>query len=622
MAWGWIVGSTILSMAYPEILISVAFLLSFFFFFSSYRLRRHKLPLNLPVVGMVPDVFSHISRVHDYAAEFLAAANWTFVFKGPWLSGMDMTITCDPDNVNYVFVTRSSNYPKGEEFAEIFDIFGDSLLNSDGEAWRSQRKMIHSLMSNRRFRSYELKASRDKVEKRLIPLLQGVAEQNKVVDLQDVFLRLTFDTACSLILGVDPGCLADDFPDVPFAKALGDAEEVIFLRHIVPKFWWKALRWLGVGEEKKLAMANRVMDDFATSTIARRKESISKEIRSREDGEDDEEAAADLLTVYMHQPTVREKNALEFDKFIKNNALNLLLAGRDTTAATLTWFFWLLSMHPHAEHEILEELNRHWPAAPDETPNPNTPFDRDGLGKLVYLHAALCECLRLYPPIHAQSREVAKPDVLPSGEKVRPGTLLVFHAYSMGRMEGLWGKDCMEFKPERWITESGDLRHEPAHKFFAFSCGSRICQGKDMAFIHMKTVAAAMLRNFRFEVVEGHVVEPKLSIILHMKNGLMVKVCKRERSAVTRSSGGRSSEEVTRERGDCCSMADWAPVVVGVVLFVLLSPGLVLEAPGTHRAVDFGSMRTNGKAVVLHTLVFFALYSVIIVALRLHIYTG
>ncbi|URE01649.1 hypothetical protein MUK42_18968 [Musa troglodytarum] len=33
-------------------------------------------------------------------------------------------------------------------------------------------------------------------------------------------------------------------------------------------------------------------------------------------------------------------------------------------------------------------------------------------------------------------------------------------------------------------------------------------------------------------------------------------------------------------------------------------------------------MRTNGKAVVLHTLVFFALYSIIIVALRLHIYTG
>ncbi|KAG6515569.1 hypothetical protein ZIOFF_025998 [Zingiber officinale] len=69
-------------------------------------------------------------------------------------------------------------------------------------------------------------------------------------------------------------------------------------------------------------------------------------------------------------------------------------------------------------------------------------------------------------------------------------------------------------------------------------------------------------------------------------------------------------------------MADWAPVVVGVVLFVLLSPGLILEAPGTYRPVEFGSMRTNGKAVALHTLIFFGIYSIIIVALHPHIYTS
>lgn len=69
-------------------------------------------------------------------------------------------------------------------------------------------------------------------------------------------------------------------------------------------------------------------------------------------------------------------------------------------------------------------------------------------------------------------------------------------------------------------------------------------------------------------------------------------------------------------------MADWAPVVVGVVLFVLLSPGLILEIPGTQRQVDFGSLRTSGKAVALHTLLFFAVFSILIVALRVHIYTG
>ncbi|XP_020594782.1 uncharacterized protein LOC110034885 [Phalaenopsis equestris] len=69
-------------------------------------------------------------------------------------------------------------------------------------------------------------------------------------------------------------------------------------------------------------------------------------------------------------------------------------------------------------------------------------------------------------------------------------------------------------------------------------------------------------------------------------------------------------------------MADWAPVVVGVLLFVLLSPGLLFELPGNNRVAEFGSMRTNGKAIFIHTLIFFAIFSVIIVALHLHIYTG
>ncbi|KAL5213978.1 hypothetical protein ABZP36_003130 [Zizania latifolia] len=69
-------------------------------------------------------------------------------------------------------------------------------------------------------------------------------------------------------------------------------------------------------------------------------------------------------------------------------------------------------------------------------------------------------------------------------------------------------------------------------------------------------------------------------------------------------------------------MLDWAPVMVGVVLFVLLSPGLLIELPGTHRWVDFGSFRVTGKSIVVHTLVFFTLFTIIVLAFNLHIYTG
>ncbi|KAL2907273.1 Alkane hydroxylase MAH1 [Bienertia sinuspersici] len=94
----------------------------------------------------------------------------------------------------------------------------------------------------------------------------------------------------------------------------------------------------------------------------------------------------------------------------------------------------------------------------------------------------------------------------------------------MARMKSIWGDDCNEFKPERWITESGKIKHEPSYKFLAFNAGPRTCLGKDMAFTQMKAVAATIIKNYKFQAVEGHLVVPDISIILRMKHGLKVKV--------------------------------------------------------------------------------------------------
>lgn len=69
-------------------------------------------------------------------------------------------------------------------------------------------------------------------------------------------------------------------------------------------------------------------------------------------------------------------------------------------------------------------------------------------------------------------------------------------------------------------------------------------------------------------------------------------------------------------------MADWAPVLVGVVLFVLLSPGLLFQMPGNDRRVQFGGFTTNGKAIAVHSVIFFVVFTIIILALHLHIYAG
>ncbi|KAI4332135.1 hypothetical protein L6164_017069 [Bauhinia variegata] len=102
----------------------------------------------------------------------------------------------------------------------------------------------------------------------------------------------------------------------------------------------------------------------------------------------------------------------------------------------------------------------------------------------------------------------------------------------MGRSEEIWGKDCLEFKPERWISEKGGIIHVPSYKYITFNAGPRTCLGKEMSFVEMKMVASAILWNYHVQVVEGHPVYPSLSIGLFMKHGLEVRITKRQRETV------------------------------------------------------------------------------------------
>ena len=69
-------------------------------------------------------------------------------------------------------------------------------------------------------------------------------------------------------------------------------------------------------------------------------------------------------------------------------------------------------------------------------------------------------------------------------------------------------------------------------------------------------------------------------------------------------------------------MADWGPVVVGVVLFVLLTPGLVIQVPGRNRLVEFGNLETSGVSIIVHAVIYFVLITIFLLAIGFHVYLG
>ena len=70
------------------------------------------------------------------------------------------------------------------------------------------------------------------------------------------------------------------------------------------------------------------------------------------------------------------------------------------------------------------------------------------------------------------------------------------------------------------------------------------------------------------------------------------------------------------------TMTDWGPVVVATVLFVLLTPGLLCQIPGRGRVVEFGNMSTSGLSILVHAVIYFALVTIFVIAVSVHIYSG
>lgn len=68
--------------------------------------------------------------------------------------------------------------------------------------------------------------------------------------------------------------------------------------------------------------------------------------------------------------------------------------------------------------------------------------------------------------------------------------------------------------------------------------------------------------------------------------------------------------------------ADWGPVVVAVVLFILLSPGLLFQIPARTRVMEFGNMHTSGIAILVHGIIYFCILTILVIAIGIHIHVN
>ncbi|KAJ7552926.1 hypothetical protein O6H91_06G077100 [Diphasiastrum complanatum] len=472
-------------------------------------------PPRWPLVGSYIEVISNKQRIHDWVTDY-AKLYKTFELR---IGGTRMIHTVDPINVEYILKTKFVNYPKGKEtLARQYDFLGDGIFNSDGETWKRHRKILSYEFSSRKLRDFSSNIFK-KNAIRLADILDSAAKSKQEVELQDLFMRTTLDSICEIGFGLEFGSLSSLLPEVPFANAFDRASEAI--GHRSWDLFWRIGRALGLGYEKGLQDYIRLLDAFTFKVVQQRKKSIEEGNKNNE-----ENTREDLLSRFTG---FRDQygEVMYKDKDLRDSILNFVLAGRDTTAITLSWLVYLLCSNP----DVLDKISAELTSVLGDTKNVNISefcelLTPEHLAQLHYLHAAVNEALRLYPPVPRDGKNALNDDVLPDGTKVKAGDRILYLPYSMGRMEFLWGNDALKFKPERWFKDN-EFQSESPYKFSVFQAGPRACLGKDSAYLQLKITAAVLIRFFQFKLVPNHIVHYRLGLVLQMINGIKVFVSTR-----------------------------------------------------------------------------------------------
>ncbi|KAL4602945.1 hypothetical protein ACB092_10G089500 [Castanea dentata] len=386
------------------LLILVPFLSLFFFFFLTTSKSNSKAPKPYPLVGSFFAILANQDRQLQWFSEIvLDSPSATFVLRRSYSNRQ--VFSGNPTVVQHILKSNFQNYEKGETFrSRLTDFLGHGIFNIDGESWKFQRQVASHEFNTKSLRKFVETVVDTELSDRLIPILSSAAKNGTVLDFQNILQRFAFDK-CKIAFGFDPVYLSPSLPQAKFALAFEDSVRISYgrLTASIPLIW-KIKKFFNIGPEKPVSEVK----EYAMNIVKQKKQKL-EQLGEKESLDDD------LLSRFLSSGHVDEK-------FVTDIVISFLLAGRDTTSTALTWYFWLLSQHPEVQSKVVKEIKEH-----SEAPSYKEVKD------LVYVHASLCECMRLYPPVSLDTKEALNDDVLPGGTVVRKGMRVSYSPYAMGR---------------------------------------------------------------------------------------------------------------------------------------------------------------------------------------------
>ena len=402
-------------------------------------------------------------------------------FPNTWL-------VSDPAIIRDVFKRDSTQFQACPQQRRICaSLFGGpSIATTEGEDWAADRSNYEAALSPANLKSADA-AIAGNAER----LIESWAQQGETVRIDKGIARFALANIVKLALSWDASPQLD-----AIATGIDGARSSvgqISMAAMLQKLNFVKLNPRGEGAGA-LATLERMVD---------------QEIAGRNSGRI--AAKPDLLGAYLggREPGC---NSTALDRRARSNVLAFIAAGFDTTASSLTWFLYLLSLSPQAQHHVRNELC-----------GPGSEGASQGITKFPYTRAALSEALRLYPPLPLLAR-TAMQDYSFGSVHIPRGSNVFVSPYLVHRHRRLW-ENPNEFDPERFL---GSRRKEHVTgAYLPFGTGRRSCVGMQLAYREIVAATASILRTFDLAASHSHPVRVKSGMGLRAADGIVLHLSPR-----------------------------------------------------------------------------------------------
>ncbi|KAH7930343.1 cytochrome P450 [Leucogyrophana mollusca] len=392
--------------------------------------------------------------------------------------------TTEPEYIKAILATKFNSFAKGPVFwDQMGSLLGTGVFNSDGSMWiEFHRSMTRPFFIKDRISHFDIfeKHAEDAISQAKRRLREGYP-----IDIQDMASRFTLDSATEFLFGRDVCSLSaglvyppssplsksvafENHPANAFAHAFAEAQVAAAFRGSFG-YAWRLVEFWSDRTKKHMNVCYKFIDPILNEALRKKKE-MKESISTNSDARDREvkegETLLDHLVNYTEDPIV-----------IRDEILNIMIAGRDTTAGTLTFVVHMLSQHPEVLRRLREEILSKVGSSRRPT--------YDDLRDMKYMRAVI------------NGTTSTEPVVWPSVNAYFHIYRNIYCVFLMHRRKDLWGPDAEEFDPDRFLDER---LHKYLTKnpfiFLPFNAGPRICLGQQFAYNEVSFFLVRLLQTF------------------------------------------------------------------------------------------------------------------------------